>query len=200
MELTEPQLLQSIWMALRRIEDNLALPPAPLELPEFHVDPPDLTAIVTAVSSLNGTGPSAEDIASAIRDVLTPQPADPGAAVALGEIARALEKLDFRMQGLGKQAYGGGSVSFSDAGMRQLIEALDGLGGGGGGTSMTIAEEGVGLTARTTLNFVGDAVTAADDAANTRTNVTVALRLRSPNGTLFELSVANDGTLTAASV
>lgn len=112
MELTTEDWLQSVWMALRRIEDNLALPPAPLELPEIRIDPPDLSAIVTAVTSLNGTGPTAEEIARAIAAVIAPPPATTsGGAEALEAVARALEKLDFRMQGMGKQAYGGGSVS-----------------------------------------------------------------------------------------
>lgn len=38
----------------------------------------------------------------------------------------------------------------------------------------TIQEEGSSLTARNTLNFIGSGLTAADDAGNTRTNVTVA--------------------------
>jgi hypothetical protein len=49
--------------------------------------------------------------------------------------------------------------------------AADDTGAGGG--YATIQEEGTGLTQRNTLNFIGPAVTAADDAGNTRTNVTV---------------------------
>jgi hypothetical protein len=37
----------------------------------------------------------------------------------------------------------------------------------------TIQEEGVAVTQRTILNFIGATVTAADDAGNTRTNVTI---------------------------
>jgi hypothetical protein len=44
--------------------------------------------------------------------------------------------------------------------------------GGGGGGYATVAEEGTDLTARTKLNFVGTSATAADDAVNSRTNVT----------------------------
>jgi hypothetical protein len=110
-ELTSAQWLQSIWAALRRIEDNLALPPAPLELPAVTVAPPDLTDIVTAVQSLGGTpGPTADDIARAIADVFAPaRPDDAGEA--LRAVAKGLEMLDHRLQGLGKQAYGGGSVT-----------------------------------------------------------------------------------------
>jgi hypothetical protein len=45
-----------------------------------------------------------------------------------------------------------------------------GIAGSGYGT---IQEEGSNLTARTTLNFVGAGATAADDAGNSRTNVTI---------------------------
>lgn len=38
----------------------------------------------------------------------------------------------------------------------------------------TIQEEGVGLTQRSTLNFIGAAITAADDAGNSRTNITLS--------------------------
>lgn len=116
-ELTDVQLLQSIWAALRRIEDNLALPPAPLELPAPHVTvaPPDLTDIVTAVTSLNGTGPTAAEIASAIAAVIAPPPAaSPDGAEALQAVAEALKKLDYRLKGMGVQAYGGGSSIISN--------------------------------------------------------------------------------------
>jgi len=44
--------------------------------------------------------------------------------------------------------------------------------GGGGSGYNRIQEEGSNLTQRLTLNFVGSSFTAADDAGNTRTNVT----------------------------
>lgn len=47
----------------------------------------------------------------------------------------------------------------------------DAVSGGAGGYS-TVQEEGSGLTQRATINFVGSSATAADDAGNTRTNVT----------------------------
>ena len=50
------------------------------------------------------------------------------------------------------------------------------VGGGGGAASngyTTIQDEGIALTQRNILNFIGDTVTAADDAGNTRTNVTI---------------------------
>jgi len=61
----------------------------------------------------------------------------------------------------------------------------------GAGGYATIQEEGSGLTARTTLNFVGGGFTAADDGANTRTNVTLdttlnALAAYNTNGLLTQ--------------
>lgn len=112
MNLTAEDLLQSIWAALRRIEDNMALPPAPLELPAptIHVAPPDLADIVTAVTSLK-PGPTAEEIASAIASVLS-APSWPGTGQeALEAVAQALKNLDFRLKGMGTQAYGGGAVT-----------------------------------------------------------------------------------------
>lgn len=58
---------------------------------------------------------------------------------------------------------------------------------GGGGGYATIQEEGSSLTQRTTFNFVGSAFTAADDAGNSRTNITSdsdldALASNSTNG------------------
>lgn len=109
-QLTAEQLLTSIWAALRRIEDNLALPPAPLELPTINVAPPDLADIVTAVTSLK-PGPTAEEIAAAIANTLSPARSQPDGTASLDAVAAALEKLDFRLKGMGAQAYGGGTVT-----------------------------------------------------------------------------------------
>lgn len=112
-ELTTAQWLQSIWASLGRIETNLALPPAPLELPApiVRVDAPDLTDIVTAVTSLRQQA-GADEIARALADVLSPR-TDDGAGDALRAVADGLKMLDHRLQGFGKQAYGGGSVSLA---------------------------------------------------------------------------------------
>lgn len=110
MNLTSEQLLTSIWAALRRIEDNMALPPAPLEPPLINVAPPDLAGVVTAVTSLK-PGPTADEIAVAIAGVLSPTAPQADSSAALDAVAAALEKLDFRLKGMGVQAYGGGAVS-----------------------------------------------------------------------------------------
>lgn len=67
--------------------------------------------------------------------------------------------------------------------------SMDAAGSAGG--YATIQEEGSNLTARATLNFVGGGFTAADDAGNTRTNVTLdatlnALAAYNTNGILVQ--------------
>lgn len=47
----------------------------------------------------------------------------------------------------------------------------------GAGGYAEVQEEGGALTARTKINFIGGGITAADDAPNTRTNVTLASQL-----------------------
>lgn len=122
--------LMAILAAIEALRDAVVampapvvnVPPAPeIPAPVVNLASTDLTDIVTAVTSLNGTGPTAEEIARAIAAVIAPPPATtPGGAEALEAVARALEKLDFRMQGMGTQAYGGGSVSFSASGLTQF--------------------------------------------------------------------------------
>jgi len=55
-----------------------------------------------------------------------------------------------------------------------LESAAADCGAGGGGGGHTIQEEGSNLPQQGSLNFVGAALTAADDAANSRTNVTLS--------------------------
>lgn len=106
--LTERDLLLSAWQTLRRIESTMAARP---EVPTVNVEPPDLTDIVTAVQGIRGTsGPTADDIARAIADVLAPARTDDDGD-ALRQVAEGLKMLDHRLQGMGRQAYGGGSVS-----------------------------------------------------------------------------------------
>lgn len=74
-----------------------------LPTPQVTVTPQDLSDIVTAVQDLHGpAGATAEQIATAVREALLgmPQPAPADMSV-LGEVAKALEKLDFRMRGTG---------------------------------------------------------------------------------------------------
>lgn len=99
---------------------------AVLEKPAPTVEAPqvDLSALIQAVQGLNGPA-TADEIAAAIARQLRPaEPVEDGTAATLGEVAEALKALEFRMRGVGTQAYGGGSVSFTPQGLAQLTEAL----------------------------------------------------------------------------
>jgi len=63
---------------------------------------------------------------------------------------------------------------------------------GGAGSGHVIQEEGTPLSARANLNFIGPAVTAADDAGNNATTVTVNL----PQA--FRIGLAGDATYKSA--
>lgn len=117
---------------LRAAIENAPKPAAPV----VEVPPVDLTEIVTAVQNLNGPA-TADEIAAAIaRELRRDEPADDGVGATLAEVADALKKLDFRLQGVGTQAYGGGAVSFSKDGLAQLTKALSAIQvSGGGGVS-----------------------------------------------------------------
>lgn len=78
-------------------------------------------------------------------------------------LTRSLQQIDFA---------GSGAI-VTNVGDVVTVNVLSG-GGGGGGSSLVIQEEGTNVTpTRSTLNFIGANVTAADDAANNRTNVTI---------------------------
>lgn len=81
------------------------------------------------------------------------------------------------------------------------------LAGGSGGASLTVQDEGSALTTRSTINFIGAGVTATDDAANSRTLVTITggssgsaraavARLTSGNLTLANTSWTSVDTTT----
>lgn len=125
-------LLGSGWPA----RQTVTLPPAPSEqelllerliaelrgtlgsLPAPHVtvEPQDLSDIVTAVQSLSGpAGPTANEIALAIRDVLAPTlAAQPDSAVPMSELVETLKMLDFRMKGIGHGGVGGTVATISN--------------------------------------------------------------------------------------
>jgi len=60
----------------------------------------------------------------------------------------------------------------------------------------TVQEEGVSLTQRTILNFVGDGITASDDGINSRTNITLDATLNS----ISNLGTAADKTIYTTGV
>jgi hypothetical protein len=61
---------------------------------------------------------------------------------------------------------------WDDAGQEWVAGPQTGGGGGSGGHTIT-EEGGASLAQRSILNFIGSLVTAADDAANGRTNITI---------------------------
>jgi hypothetical protein len=60
-----------------------------------------------------------------------------------------------------------------DGGTTRTVEAVSGT-GSGGGTSVTVQDEGSALTVRTAINFTGAGVVASDNAGAGRTDVTIA--------------------------
>lgn len=84
------------------------------------------------------------------------------------------------------------TLSYNDTAGTLTINST--LAGGGGSGYATIQEEGSSLTARAVLNFVGAGITAADDAGNTRTNVTLDTTLN----TLAAKSFSGSGSIVLA--
>ena len=82
-----------------------------LSRPTVLVEPPDLSAIVTAVTSLR-PGVTAAEIAAALQDVIQPA-REHDTVEPLNLVASKLEALDFRLKGMGVQAYGGGSATLA---------------------------------------------------------------------------------------
>jgi len=60
----------------------------------------------------------------------------------------------------------------------------------GGGSSITVQDEGTALTQRTAINFVGAGVTATDDSVNSRTTVTIP-----GGGSGTSITVQDEGTV-----
>jgi len=78
------------------------------------------------------------------------------------------------------------------------ITAFSNGSAGGGGGYITIQEEGSNLTQRSTLNFIGGGITSADDAGNSRTNVTLDALLNSIAGLGSNGFIARTGSGAAA--
>lgn len=111
-DLRQEQLLVAL-AALR--EALLELPP-----PVVHVDAPDLSAIVQAVTGLK-PGADAQDIAAAVVAQISGQQDKQSLDVVLAKLVDKLEDLDFRMKGIGRQGGSGGGISdLTDRPLRQL--------------------------------------------------------------------------------
>lgn len=106
---TPPDPTLMVLEAVALLREGLANLPVPV----VHVEPQDLTDIVTAVAGLHGpTGPSASDIAAAVREALAPslEREEPETA---RKMLEALERLDFRMKGQGMSGVGGTVATIS---------------------------------------------------------------------------------------
>lgn len=112
-------LLIRILGAVEGLKEALSSLPTPV----VDVEAPDLAAIVTAVNSLK-PGATPDEIGEAIARRMSPAPTGPSAE--LEAMVRALEGIDARLKGLGRQAYGGGSVSLNKKDLDALINALGG--------------------------------------------------------------------------
>lgn len=100
-------LLARVLLAVEALQATFAQMPAPI----IELQPNDFTDIVTAVQDLKGpNGPSAADIAAAIKEVLAPTPA-PATDAVTPALVKALEQLDFRMKGMGGSGGVGGTVA-----------------------------------------------------------------------------------------
>lgn len=120
-QLTDNELLRSILAALDRIESGLAIS---LPAPVVNVDPPDLGDIVTAVTGLK-PGPSAEEIARAIAEILrfpTPEPDE-----SLARVADSLEKVSNQLRGMSSPVVGGGSVNLTPEATAALADLKHGV-------------------------------------------------------------------------
>jgi len=67
----------------------------------------------------------------------------------------------------------GSGVVRVDGGGGAALEWEDTGTGASGGAVLTVQDEGTALPVRATMNFIGAGVTASDDSANSRTNVTI---------------------------
>ncbi len=105
--------------------------------PEVVVDIPELAQMVNAVQGLKGPA-TAEEIAEALARKLSPAPptVDNGIVEAIREL---VEKVDFRLKGIGGQAYGGGGISVETlaTGVRDGLTAYGAATGSGGSTGLT---------------------------------------------------------------
>ena len=92
----------------------------------------------------------------------SPNPAlDSQTAKGITELVRKLVRRHVQVSVVG----GGGGSGLGESDVTTLID---------NNSYVTIQDEGTPLTQRNTINFIGATVTAADDAGNTRTNVTIS--------------------------
>jgi hypothetical protein len=114
---------EQLLLALQQLHEALSAMPAPV----VQVAEPDLTAIVNAVTQLNGPA-TPDEIAQAVVSQIggdTRSPIEP----VLADLVEALKTLDFRLKGLGSSGGGGGgpsTVSLSESTIAALSSSSSG--------------------------------------------------------------------------
>lgn len=174
---------------------NVAPPAITVSPAEVYVPEVDLSSIVTAVTGLK-PGADASDIAEAIVNRLQ-LPSVPDSSGPLAEVAAALEKLEFRMRGMGTQAYGGGSVTLLPnqtvgvSGLPNLTGAWSYYAGTSGTVNVAAGQRVIGIAAHATG---AGSMTIAGGAS-----ITIPAGLAysfTPNGNLVAPQVVFTGTDT----
>lgn len=95
---------------------------AALPVPQVHVEPVDITDLVNAVVGIKGPA-TAEEIGAVVARLIAPTQTAETESGVVAAIRELVEKVDFRLKGVGIQAYGGGSVSLQAG---QTVTALTG--------------------------------------------------------------------------
>lgn len=114
----DPVLLRRAVKELRDMVAELKDVPAPtpIVIPKeriVYAQPPDLSAIVTAITSLKPSV-TAEEIAVAVKAVFAPSEQAVESHPVWGQMSEMLKKIEFRMRAAPTQAYGGGTVHIAD--------------------------------------------------------------------------------------
>ncbi len=117
--------------------------------------------------AINGVVTATADNAVTAGDYIGVGTATAGRAKSLGTTYPSTAGVQVIGRALGSQATPGSTFLL-------MLNGLDNNAGGGGGGYNLIKEETTGLTARTTLAFLGTAVTCADNAGLTQTECTIS--------------------------
>ena len=104
-----PDPLDELLIAVTLLRESLLSLPVPV----VHVEPQDLSDVVQAVQGLAGPHSqlTAQDIAQAVREVLLPAPLTESTPEWTERLLEALERLDFRMKGIGGSGGGSSAVT-----------------------------------------------------------------------------------------
>lgn len=142
---------EQLLVALANLQDALNHMPAPV----VNVAEPDLTAIVNAVTALQGPA-TPEEIARAIREEIAPGPT-PQIDETLEKLTETLERLDFRMKGLSSGGGGGGVGS--------RVQNVDGTALDTRDAQLTMRYEWTEVAAESVPLYIGSALPGTETSA-----------------------------------